>query len=180
MPARTITGPPPIRAAATQPLAAARYRDRVAAESPASDGPAHEPVLISLSTPARRSLVADLVRPPGPNLTRPVLDAGSASAPPVLDADGEDAEVADFLAAIAHEDTGYIARTADGARALAIVAATTAALCGEDIRAALRQPDIAFLTSLKPAAVEAVRAVLLAIETDHPERVREELAVLGS
>src|SRR5690606_23831795 len=146
---------------------AARYRDPVADASPAPDGPAHEPVLVTLSTPARRSLVAGLVRPPTADPARPVLDA-----------DGADAEVAGFLAAIAHRDTGYIARTDDGARALAIVAATTAALCGEDIRAALERPDIAFLTGLKPPAVEAVRTVLLAIETDRPELVREALAVL--
>jgi len=124
-------------------------------------------VLVTLSTPARRSLVAGLVRPHTP-----------APAQPVLDADAGDAEVAGFLAAIAHGDTGYIARTADGARALAVVAATAAALCGEDIRTALDQPDIDFLTGLKPAAVEAVRTVLLAIETDRPDRVRDALSVL--
>ncbi|MBF6356838.1 hypothetical protein IU449_20200 [Nocardia higoensis] len=135
---------------------------------PTPDGPAHEPVLVTLSTPARRSLVAGLVRPYTPDPTEPVLDA-----------DATDAEVAGFLAAIAHADTGYIARTADGARALAVVAATVAALCGEDIRAALEQPDIAFLTALKPPAVEAVRAVLLAIETDRPEPLRKSLAALA-
>ncbi|WP_067858248.1 hypothetical protein [Nocardia shimofusensis] len=134
---------------------------------PLPDGPAHEPVLVTLSTPARRSLVAGLVRSPTPD-----------PAEPVLDADATDAEVAGFLAAIAHADTGYIARTADGARALAVLAATAAALCGEDIRAALAQPDIAFLTALKPPAVEAVRTVLLAVETDRREPVRRSLAVL--
>lgn len=135
---------------------------------PTPDRPAHEPVLVTLSTPARRSLVAGLVRPYTPDPMEPVLDA-----------DATDAEVAGFLAAIAHADTGYIARTADGARALAVVAATVAALCGEDIRAALEQPDIAFLTALKPPAVEAVRAVLLAIETDRPEPLRKSLAALA-
>ncbi len=146
----------------------ARYRDRVAPQSPAADGSAREPVLIGLSPPARRSLVAGLVRAPG---DRPAHQ--------VLDADRPDAEVADFLAGIAHADTGYIARTDDGARALGIVAATTAALCGEDIRAALREPDIAFLTGLKPAAIEAVRQVLLAVETERPDQVRQGLSVLG-
>lgn len=124
-------------------------------------------MLVTLSTPARRSLVAGLVRPPT-----------TAPSQPVLDADVGDAEVADFLAAVAHEDTGYIARTADGARALAVVAATAAALCGEDIRAALDRPDIGFLTGLRPAAVEAVRTVLLAIETDDPGPVLEALSIL--
>lgn len=145
----------------------ARYRDPVADALPTPDAPGHEPVLVTLSAPARRSLVAGLVRPHTPD-----------PAEPVLDADAADAEVAGFLAAIAHADTGYIARTADGARALAVVAATTAALCGEDIRTALEHPDVAFLTALKPPAVEAVRTVLLAIETDTPEPIRSSLAVL--
>lgn len=138
------------------------------ADAPTPAGnPPHEPVLVTLSTPARRSLVAGLVRPVTP---RPQA--------PVLHADGSDAEVADFLAAIAHAQTGYLARTDSGPRALAVVAATAAALCGEDIRAALAAPDLAFLTALKPPAIEAVRGVLLAVETEQPEAVRAALAVL--
>ncbi|TQM29504.1 hypothetical protein FB390_1107 [Nocardia bhagyanarayanae] len=127
-----------------------------------------EPVLVTLSTPARRSLVDGLVRP-----------VGSVPDAPTLDADAPDSEIADFLAAIAHSDTGFVARTDDGERAVAIVAATAAALCGEDIRDALVRPDIAFLTGLKPPAVEAVREVLLAVETAEPERVRNALGVLA-
>ena len=54
-----------------------------------------------------------------------------------------------------------------------------AALCGEDIRAALAAPDIAFLTGLKPPAVEAFREVLLAVETVEVAAVTTALAVLG-
>ncbi|MFF3221328.1 hypothetical protein ACFYV7_00910 [Nocardia suismassiliense] len=127
-----------------------------------------EPVLIALSAPARRSIVDDLVRVPT-----------TGDSAPILDADAPDADIADFLAAIVHTDTGFIARTSSGTRALAIVAATAAALCGEDIRTALSTPDTAFLNALKPPAVEALRTVLLAIETEHPDEVTHALAPLA-
>ncbi|NEW38294.1 hypothetical protein GV794_22535 [Nocardia cyriacigeorgica] len=119
-----------------------------------------EPVLVALTVPARRSLVDGLVVAPG-----------SAPAGRVIDADAEDAEIADILAEAAHSDTGLIARTAVPDRALAMVAGTAAALCGEDIRTALTTPDIAFLTGLNPQAIEAVRGVLLAIETEYPDQL---------
>jgi hypothetical protein len=130
-----------------------------------------EPVLISLTAPARRSLAAGLVRAVGSGDRNLVART--------VDVDVPDAEIADFLAEVAHADTGFIARTANGARALAIVAATVAALCGEDIRAALRTPDIAFLTALKPPAIEAFRTVLLAIETEEPDEVTRSLSPLA-
>ncbi|MFX0573359.1 hypothetical protein [Nocardia nepalensis] len=138
----------------------------------AAHGVAGEPVLLSLAAPtaARRSLDDGLVRAVGTG------EAGVR----ILDADAPDAEIADFLAEIAHSDGGFIARTSDGERALAIVAGTVAALCGEDIRAALAGPDIAFLTSLKPPAVEAARSVLLAIETDAPDDLAGTLSILSA
>ncbi|MEV5837943.1 hypothetical protein [Nocardia sp. NPDC052112] len=136
----------------------------------AAHGVTGEPVLLSLAAPsaARRSLDEELVRPVGT----------AAAGVRVLDADIGDGEVADFLVEVAHSDGGFIARTSDGERALAIVAGTVAALCGEDIRAALARPDIAFLTSLKPPAVEAARSVLLAIETDAPHDLAGTLSIL--
>ncbi|WP_198654045.1 hypothetical protein [Nocardia aurea] len=128
-----------------------------------------EPVLISLTAPARRSLVRGLVCDTG---------SGAQTGVPRLSADRPDAEIADFLAGIVHTDTGFVARTDSGERALAIIAATVAALCGEDIRLALARPDIAFLTALKPPAVEALRGVLLAIETEAAEAVIGALTVL--
>ncbi|MFI9413480.1 hypothetical protein [Nocardia gamkensis] len=127
-----------------------------------------EPVLVTLSTPPRRSLVEGLVR-----------NIGASPAAPTVELDAPDSGIAEFLARAAHSDTGFVARTASGERAVAIVAATAAALCGEDIGAALRNPDIAFLTSLKPPAVEAVRSVLLAIETAAVDRVNDALRVLN-
>ncbi len=125
-------------------------------------------MLVTLSTPARRSLVDGLVR-----------NIGASPAAPTLELDAADNEIADFLAQVAHSDTGFVARTSSGERAVAIVAATAAALCGDDIGTALRNPDIAFLTSLKPAAVEAVRSVLLAVETETGDQVNDALRVLN-
>lgn len=137
----------------------------------AGHDPGREPVLISLTSPVRRGLARGLV-----------CGIGSGAAPeiPRIDAGLPDAELADFLAEAAHVDTGFVAVTDDGDRALAIIAATVAALCGEQIHAALRQPDVAFLAALKPPAVEALRGVLLAVETDSPDRVIAALRVLGA
>ncbi|MGY4097959.1 hypothetical protein ACW2Q0_00100 [Nocardia sp. R16R-3T] len=136
----------------------------------AAHGVAGELVLLSLAAPsaARRSLAEGLVR---------AVETEAAGVR-VLDADVSDAEVADFLVEVAHSEGGFIARTSDGNRALAIVAGTVAALCGEDIRAALARPDIGFLTSLKPPAVEAARSVLLAIESDAPDDLAGTLSIL--
>ncbi|MGY0502513.1 hypothetical protein ACWZHB_28825 [Nocardia sp. FBN12] len=127
--------------------------------------PAAEPVLLNLSAPARRSLVADLVRPAG-------------SSPTPVDVDIPDPDLTAFLAGIAHADHGFTASTTSGPRALAVVAGTVAALCGEDIPTALTTPDLAFLKSLKPAAIEATRTVLLAIETPNEQAITEALRVL--
>ncbi|MFE5475507.1 hypothetical protein ACFQ9R_07380 [Nocardia sp. NPDC056541] len=124
-----------------------------------------EPVLLNLSAPARRSLVADLVRPDG-------------SSPAPVDVDIPDPDLTAFLAGIAHADHGFVARTTSGPRALAIVAGTVAALCGEDIPTALTTPDLPFLKSLKPAAIEATRTVLLSIETPDEQAITEALRVL--
>ncbi len=125
-------------------------------------------MLVTLSTPPRRSLVDGLVR-----------NIGASTAAPVLELDAPDADIATFLAGVAHSDTGFVARTSSGQRAVAIVAATAAALCGDDIRTALSRPDIAFLRSLKPPAIEAVRSVLRAIETDDTDRLIDALRVLS-
>lgn len=123
---------------------------------------------MTLSTPPRRSLVDGLVR-----------NIGASAAAPILELEAPDAHIADFLAAAAHSGTGFVARTSSGQRAVAIVAATAAALCGDDIRTALSTPDIAFLSSLKPPAVEAVRSVLLAIESEEADQVIDALRVLN-
>lgn|GEM_PF-4997908 len=134
------------------------------------DSSPSEPILVPLTVPApaRASLVDDLVRP-----------IGASPGPVVLDADAPDVQVAEFLVAAAHSAGGFVARTGSGDRALGLIAATVAALCGEDIRRALTHPDLEFLRGLEPPAVAAVRGVLLAIETDVPETVSHALEVLA-
>lgn len=143
-----------------------RYREGV----PHDSSHAPEPVALTLSVPPRpaRGLAADLVRPVSVDPGVEVLDMGLA-----------DEAISEFLVRIVHGDSGFVARADSGDRALAAIAATVAALIGDDIRAALATPDLTFLTGLKPPAVEAFRDVLLAIETDDGAAVTAALAVLG-
>ncbi|WP_067663675.1 hypothetical protein [Nocardia miyunensis] len=133
------------------------------------DSTAHEPVPLTLSMPAapRADLTDALVRPLSEVPGAPVLDAGLP-----------DVEVAEFLVMAAHSAGGFVARTDSGERAVGVVAATVAALCGEDIRRALTHPDLEFLRGLGPGAVEALRGVLLAIESETPDAVAKALEVL--
>ncbi|WP_282785266.1 MULTISPECIES: hypothetical protein [unclassified Nocardia] len=134
------------------------------------DSPAPEPIPLTLSVPPRpeRGLTEELVRPV--RTGHPEIE--------VLDLTASDTAVAEFLVRVAHSDSGFVARTDSGERAVGIVAATVAALMGEDIPSALANPDIAFLTNLKPPAVAALRDVLLAIETADRDAVTAALAVL--
>ncbi|UFS94657.1 hypothetical protein [Nocardia huaxiensis] len=136
---------------------------------PHDSSPSADPVPLTLSLPPRlaRGLTDDLVRPISANSEAEVLDLAVP-----------DIEVAKFLVRIAHGDSGFVARTDSGERAVAIVAATTAALMGDDIPAALANPDVAFLRGLKPEAVAALRGVLLAVETSEPGAVNDALRVL--
>ncbi|MRH86226.1 hypothetical protein GFY24_01880 [Nocardia sp. SYP-A9097] len=126
------------------------------------DSHAPEPVILQLSVPSKpgvQGITDGLVH-------RISADPGKAE---VLDLSLDDEAIAEFLVRIAHSDTGFLARTDSGERAVAIIAATVAALMGEDIPTALATPDLNFLRGLKPPAVEALRTVLLAIETDQDE-----------
>ncbi|WP_306363323.1 hypothetical protein [Nocardia sp. CC227C] len=135
------------------------------------DSPAPEPIPLTLSVPPRpeRGLIEELVRPVG--VVHPEIE--------ILDLTASDAAVAEFLVRVAHSDSGFVARTDSGERAVGIVAATVAALMGEDIPSALANPAIPFLTGLQPAAVAALREVLLAIETADCDAVTDALAVLN-
>lgn len=86
-----------------------------------------------------------------------------AGALPVLAAGCSADDVADFLAVLAHSDAGFVVYADSGAEAIAILAATVAALRGGDIPAAYRAADPAPLAALSTAAAEAVREVLVAI-----------------
>ncbi len=87
--------------------------------------------------------------------------------------------VADFLAVLAHTSVGFVARARDGAEVLSLLAGTVAALRGDDVRAALTNPDPVALTQLNPDAAEAVRGVLLGIEVDDLAQVEQVLAAAG-
>lgn len=132
-----------------------------------------EPVLVELTVPKRT-----VERGPVDELVVPI---GRFSGKRLVDLNLSDDRIADVLAEVAHGPDGFVARTGDGDRALAILAATAAALCGEDIRAALRSPDTEFLAGLSSAAVTAVREVLLGIESERPGEVEKALrTALGS
>lgn len=90
-----------------------------------------------------------------------VVDNGRT---PGISADARPRHIADVLAVVAHADTGVSARARDGQDVLAILAATVAALRGDDIPTALAAPDLGALAKLRPEAAQAVRTVLLGIE----------------
>ncbi|MBF6328630.1 hypothetical protein [Nocardia transvalensis] len=135
-------------------------------DSPSVSDPV--PLSLGLPVPTRADLMDGLVRPVSATVTVPLLEL-----------DRPDADIAAFLAGIAHADTGFVARTDSAERALAIVAATAAALCGDDIRTALTSPDVDFLRGLPPPAIAALREVLLAVESDSPDALTRGLAVLA-
>ncbi|SUE16184.1 Uncharacterised protein [Rhodococcus gordoniae] len=86
--------------------------------------------------------------------------------------------VADFLAVLAHTDTGYAARATGTDDVVALLAATVAALSGFDVRAALATPDVARLRRLVPEAAAAVREILLVVEVDETDGVVRDLEAL--
>lgn len=96
-------------------------------------------------------------------------------------ADEPPRRIADFLAVVAHSDVGFVARASNGREVVALLAATVAALRGNDIQAALAAPDVAAMRALVPEAAEAVRTVLLGIEIDAhaAESARHHLLEVG-
>ncbi len=87
--------------------------------------------------------------------------------------------VADFLAVLAHADTGFVARAETASDVLALLSGTAAALSGFDVRDALVAPDADRLGRLIPEAAEALREILLAVEVDDPDAVLSGLREAG-
>lgn len=87
--------------------------------------------------------------------------------------------IADVLAVVAHSDVGFFARARTGDEVIAVVAATVAALRGDDIRTALAAPDVVALAALRPEAADAVRTVLLGIEIDDARAAHRVLVAAG-
>ncbi|WP_277832139.1 hypothetical protein [Speluncibacter jeojiensis] len=98
---------------------------------------------------------------------------------PGLAADVEVEQAADFLAVLAHSSVGFTARADDAAGVVRLLAATVAALRGDDVRQALREPDVAALVRLNDPAAAALREVLLGIEVPDAAGVAAALAELG-
>jgi hypothetical protein len=87
--------------------------------------------------------------------------------------------VADFLAVLAHAETGFVARADTASDVLALLSGTAAALSGFDVRNALTEPDAGRLGRLIPEAAEALREILLAVEVDDVAAVIDGLRELG-
>lgn len=115
----------------------------------------------------------------GDTLADAARELTSAGHVPGLPAGRSADDIADFLAVLAHSDTGYVARAGDATEVLALLSATTAALSGFDVRQAVAQPDVTRLGALAPEAAAAVRDVLLTVEVDDPSAVVAGLAEFG-
>lgn len=111
-----------------------------------------------------------------PELTRAITAAGHCAG---ITASAPVDRFADFLAVVAHTSVGFVARATDAAEVVAVLAATVAALRGNDIRAALAHPDIDQVLSLSPEAGEAVREVLQGIVIERADAAIAELREVG-
>lgn len=90
-----------------------------------------------------------------------------------------DEEIADFLAVLTHSMVGFILR-ADGADdVIRLLAATVASMRGDDVRAALAEPNLRGLIDLNDEAAAMVREILLGIEVADPAGVAQALAAQG-
>ncbi|KAA0024723.1 hypothetical protein [Antrihabitans cavernicola] len=120
--------------------------------------------------------LAIFVADPDGESTRAIAAAGHSAGIAVSEPVGR---IADFLAVIAHTDVGFVARAADGAAVVRILAATVAALRGDDIRTALAAPNVPALNALHPDAGAAVREVLLGIEIGDVDEATAYLVAAG-
>lgn len=103
----------------------------------------------------------------------------AAGAHPVLGPGLAPADVADFLAVLAHAETGFVARARTGGEVVAILAATVAALRGDDIPSAYTAADPGPVAALGDAASAAVREVLLAVAVPDAGAVETHLRAHG-
>lgn len=98
---------------------------------------------------------------------------------PGFDASASPRRIADVLAVVAHAEVGCVAKAADGGEVLSVLAATVAALRGDDIPRALAGPDLHALAGLRPEAAAATRTVLLGIEVADASSAHRDLAAAG-
>lgn len=115
----------------------------------------------------------------GASVMESVTTIVEAHRTPGFDASASPRHIADILAVVAHAEVGFSARAHSGQEVLAILAATVAALRGDDILTALAHPNLAGLAALNPEAAEAVRTVLLGIEVDDAAAAHRSLVDAG-
>ena len=88
-------------------------------------------------------------------------------------------EIADFLAVLTHSMVGFVLRAADADEVVRLLAGTVASMRGDDVRAALAQPNLQGLIDLNDEAAATVREILLGIEVADPVGVAQELVRRG-
>ncbi|WP_024795953.1 hypothetical protein [Tomitella biformata] len=88
-------------------------------------------------------------------------------------------EIADFFAVLTHSMVGFVLRAADAEDVVRLLAATVASMRGDDVRAALAQPNLRGLLGLGDEAAATVREILLGIEVADPVGVAAELLARG-
>ncbi|MEO6881597.1 MAG: hypothetical protein ABI181_11730 [Mycobacteriaceae bacterium] len=113
---------------------------------------------------------------------RPLTDGllvSSSELPVELSAEVGPSEASDALAFLVHSGRGFAAAAPDGAGVLRVLAATVAALRGDDVRTAWAVPDPAWVAAVPEPAAEALRAVLVAVVVPDVDRAAAELAALG-
>lgn len=113
---------------------------------------------------------------------RPLIDGllvSSSELPVELSGEVGPSEASDALAFLVHSGRGFAASAPDGAGVLRVLAATVAALRGDDVRTAWAVPDPAWVTAVPDPAAEALRAVLVAVVVPDVDRAAAELAALG-
>ena len=194
---RALTsGPPVVRASLMKDLPPGVDLGRVVVELDidpdrlrARDGGTYESVRYHLDADPDTLAEATALRVPSPLVIFPeltdataldtVMTIVDAHCTPGFAASAPPRRIADVLAVVAHAEVGFTARAESGRQVLAIVAATVAALRGDDITSALAAPDVGALAALRPEAAEAVREVLLAIEVGDAAAAHRDLVDAG-
>ncbi|MFC4606145.1 hypothetical protein [Rhodococcus kronopolitis] len=128
-----------------------------------------------LSLPARLTVFVERGDQPRGWAAESATRICEAGAHPGLDACAAAEDVADFLAVLAHSEVGFVARARTGAEVVAVLAATVAALRGDDIGAAFVAADPRPVAALSSAASAAIREVLVGIDVTDPEAVESHL-----
>lgn len=132
--------------------------------------------VLAFTAPAPLAVYVQVDDPALADTARALTEAGHIPGLPTGHGPGA---VADFLAVLAHADTGFVARADTASDVLALLSGTAAALSGFDVRDALTEPDAGRLSRLIPEAADALREILLAVEVDDDEAVIDGLRELG-